>query len=90
MGSMEFTVALTMFSPAIAIFVLIIALVIVDIRDKKQSAYEDELIRKCIKAKSYECVERIIRIAKECNLGKKFIIKSLEKELETLKEETTR
>ena len=87
MSSLEFMVAYIMFAPIVGIIVLIVALIVADINHKKQSAYEDKLIRRCIEEKGYAFVERIIRVAKDCNLGKNFIIKSLENELGKLKEE---
>jgi hypothetical protein len=38
-------------------------------------------MQKCIQEKGYDFVERIINIAKECNVGSDFIIKSFEQAL---------
>ena len=81
MSSLEFTVILIMFGPVIAAVAIIAGIVIADIQYKKQSQYENELMQRCIKEKGFNYVERIINIAKDCNMGKDFIIKSMEQAL---------
>ena len=78
MNSMTFSVILIMFAPVIAVIALLAGIIIADVQYKKQSKYEHELMQRCIQEKGYDYVERIINIAKECSLGKEFIIKSLE------------
>ena len=82
MNSLEFSVAFIMFAPVIATMALLIALFIADYQYKKESAYMDILIRRCREKKGNDCVVQIIQIAKDCGFGRKYIIKSLEKELE--------
>lgn len=81
MSSLEFTVILIMFGPVIAAVAIVAGIIIADIQYKKQSKYETELMQRCIKEKGFDYVERIINIAKECSLGKDFIIKSFEQSL---------
>ena len=60
---------------------IVAAIIVADIQYKKQSKYENALMQKCIQEKGYDFVERIINIAKDCSLGKDFIIKSMEQAL---------
>ena len=81
MNSLEFSVILIMFGPVIAAVAIVAAIIVADIQYKKQSKYENALMQKCIQEKGYDFVERIINIAKDCSLGKDFIIKSMEQAL---------
>ena len=81
MSSLEFSVILIMFGPVIAGVAVVAAIIVADIQYKKQSKYESALMQKCIQEKGYDFVERIINIAKDCSLGKDFIIESMEQAL---------
>ena len=78
MSIMEWTAIFVFLSPIAAAIAIVVCLVVAECKERKQSRYEDTVMRECIEKKGCDFVNNIITIAKECSLGKDFIMQCLE------------
>ena len=77
-SSMEFAIWLTMFAPVIAVVALLLGIAIAEIEHKAEEKYMNDLIHRCVQAKGYDFVHKVLDIAKNSYLSKNALINLLE------------
>ena len=75
---MKFAIFLCVFSPVIIGIAIIFALVIAEVKYKKESRYIDNLLDRCIEAKGHAFVRKTLEMAKNSLIGVKQAVKLLE------------
>ena len=77
-SSLEFSVGLALFAPVIAAICLIVGIIIAEIESKAEQKYMDDLIHRCVQAKGYDFVHKVLDIAKNSYFSKNGLINLLE------------
>ena len=77
-SSMEFAIWLTMFAPVIAAVAILLGIIIADIEHKADEKYMNDLINRCVQAKDFDFVHKVLDISKNSYLSKNGIINLLE------------